>query len=415
MTRLDLLAGPPSHPRPTALRQRFRHARCDERGFSLIWAGFGFMALFAATTLAVDVGMLMTARTQAQTAADAGALAGATALAFNSFTDHSATGPAVTSAMNTATANRVVGAAPSVTPSDVTFLDDPDTGQADIVQVWVHRTAARGNAVPTMLARIYGVSSADIAATARAAALPADTEQCVMPLTIPDKWIEKQCATETCPWAPTDTYEKYQTQGNKQNTGAPLANPDVYIPPGQPSATGYSPTTDKGLQLILKNNNQNKVAPSMYNPWDLPGSVGGDDYRQNIATCNPNFVKIGLNMTPENGNMAGPTQQGANELFAQDPYAHWDLACNCVKGSAFPVSPRIRIVPLYNPEMYADGQQTGKSQPQLQVVNYLGFFIEAVTGGGDITGRITPISGRISPGGGPLAIGAFARATRLVQ
>src|SRR5439155_4500394 len=102
-------------------------------------------------------------------------------------------------------------------------------------------------------------------------------------------------------------------------------------------------------------------------------------------------------------------------LFLQDPDAHWDMACNCVKGSRFPISPRVRIVPLYNPEIFVDGQQTGKSGPQLQVVNYLGFFIEDVTGGGDITGRITPISRRISPGGGPLAIGAFARATRLVQ
>jgi Flp pilus assembly protein TadG len=38
----------------------------------------GFMAFFAASTLAIDVGMFMTARSQAQNAADAGALAGAT-------------------------------------------------------------------------------------------------------------------------------------------------------------------------------------------------------------------------------------------------------------------------------------------------------------------------------------------------
>src|SRR6058998_3334849 len=163
----------------TTMIQRMQHVRDDERGMSIIFVSLGFMAFLSATTLAVDVGMLMTARTQAQTAADAGALAGATALAFNSFTDHSSTGPAVTSAMNTATANRVAGAPPSVTPPDVTFLNDPDTGRDDIVQVWVHRTAARGNAVPTLLARIYGVSTADIAAVARAAALPADTEQCV--------------------------------------------------------------------------------------------------------------------------------------------------------------------------------------------------------------------------------------------
>src|SRR5258708_15597304 len=126
----------------------------------------------------------------------------------------------------------------------------------------------------------------------------------------------------------------------------------------------------------------------MYNPWDLPGSVGGSDYRDNIATCNPSLVKMGDYMAPENGNMVRPTKQGTDDLVAKDPNAVWDTSCNCVKGSAFSVSPRIRIVPLYDPAVYAQGKQTGKSGPQLQVVNYLGFFIEGVTGGGQVTGRI---------------------------
>src|ERR1700730_9671191 len=100
--------------------QRIRHLRNDQRGISIIFVSLGFMAFLGATTLAIDVGMLMTARTQAQNAADAGALAGATALAFNSFTDHSASGPAVTGAITTAQDNLVAVQAPSVTPADVT-------------------------------------------------------------------------------------------------------------------------------------------------------------------------------------------------------------------------------------------------------------------------------------------------------
>jgi hypothetical protein len=85
-----------------------------------------------------------------------------------------------------------------------------------------------------------------------------------------------------------------------------------------------------------------------------------------------------------------------------------------VKGSAFPVSPRVAVIPLYNPDVYAQGQQSGKSQPQLQVVNYLGFFIEGIDAGGSVTGRITPIGGLVSGTGGP-ATGAFPVAIRLVQ
>jgi hypothetical protein len=374
------------------------------------------MAFVAASMLAIDVGMLMTARTQAQVSADAGALAGATALVYNDFDNHAANGPAVTSAVNTALANKVAGRQVSITAADVTFPINPITGRADLVQVSVYRTNARQNPVATLIAQLFGIDDVDVSATATATAAPADLENCVLPFTIPDKWIENQCATTPCSWTPTSTFDMYASQGNNQNAGGPLPNPDVYVPPGSADATGYNPVTDRGLQLTLKNNNQNKIAPSMYNAWDLPGSTGGDDYRQNIATCNPNLIPIGQPMTPENGNMNGPTQQGANDLIALDPNAHWNTICNCVVGSAYPVSPRIRVVPLYDPVKYTEGQHTGKSQPDLQVVNYLGFFVEDVNGGGEVMGRITPITGRVrTSGGSGTPIGAFAQAIMLVK
>ena len=360
--------------------------------------------------------MLMTARTQAQVSADAGALAGATALVYNDFDNHAANGPAVTSAVNTALSNKVAGRQVSITAADVTFPINPVTGRADLVQVSVYRTNARQNPVATLIAQLFGIDDVDVSATATATAAPADLENCVLPFTIPDKWIENQCATTPCSWTPASTFDMYASQGTKQNAGAPLPNPDVYVPPGSADATGYSPVTDRGLELTLKNNNQDKIAPSMYNAWDLPGSVGGDDYRQNIATCNPNLIPIGQPMTPENGNMNGPTQQGANDLIASDPNAHWNTICNCVVGSAYPVSPRIRVVPLYDPVKYTEGQHTGKSQPDLQVVNYLGFFVEDVNGGGEVMGRITPITGRVrTSGGSGTPIGAFAQAIMLVK
>src|SRR5688572_24237965 len=107
------------------MRNRLRHLRNDERGMSLVFVGLGFMGFLTATTLAIDVGMLMTARAQAQNAADAGAHAGAVALVFNSFTDRTPEGPVVQSAINAAVSNPVMGGPVSVTPDDVTFpLDD---------------------------------------------------------------------------------------------------------------------------------------------------------------------------------------------------------------------------------------------------------------------------------------------------
>ena len=88
---------------------RFQNLRRDERGMSLVFVSVGFMAFLSATTLAIDVGMFMNARSQAQNAADAGAHAGAVALVFNSYTNRTPTGPVVQSAINAALANKVDG------------------------------------------------------------------------------------------------------------------------------------------------------------------------------------------------------------------------------------------------------------------------------------------------------------------
>ncbi len=47
-------------------------------------------------------------------------------------------------------------------------------------------------------------------------------------------------------------------------------------------------------------------------------------------------------------------------------------------------------------------------------MNYLGFFVESVTGGGEVTGRIHPISGKLRDATKP-PIGAFAQAILLVK
>jgi hypothetical protein len=366
---------------------------------SLVFVSMGFMSFLAATTLAIDVGMFMNSRSQAQNAADAGALAGAVALVVNSFTNRSASGPAVQGAMSAARANTVAGASVSVVPADVTFPNDP-SGQPNRVQVQVYRTGERSNPVPTLMGTFFGVRTVNITATATAEASPANAETCVKPFTIPDKWSERQNP-------PNDTFDLYDKHGNL------LPNGDVYIPADRPGYTGYDADRDKGLQLVLKANNDNKVAPSFYNPWDLPGSVGASDYRDNIANCNTAVIPIGDPMTPEAGNMVGPTAQGTNDLVARDPGAYWDTTCNCVRGSAYGRSPRVAIIPLYDPAYYEEGKHNGKGA-SLKIANYLGFFIEGMQGN-EVVGRVTPVTGVIDGNAGPAPAGAFPKVIRLVQ
>ncbi len=380
--------------------KRFGDLRRDERGMSFVFVGLGFMAFMAATTLAIDVGMFMTARSQAQNAADGGALAGATALAFDSFDDRSAGGPAVQSAVNTALANPVIGAAPSATPGDVTFPVGP-TG-ANRVRINVFRSAPRSNAIPTLIGPLFGVPAVDVSATATAEASPANAMTCVKPFTIPDRWTENK----NPPWTVNSSFDRYDKKGNV------IPNADVYVPAGQPGYTGHDATRDKGLLLTIRAGTGNNVEPSMYWSWDMPGGTGANWYRDNISGCNTTLVHFGDSMTQEPGNMVGPTTQGIDDLIAQDPYAYWDGTTNSVHSTMNP-SPRVFPIPLYDPDYYQSGKVNGRNAT-LRMANWIGFFVESRSGN-NIFGRITPILGVIDNSAGPAPTGTFPVSIRLVQ
>lgn len=381
---------------------RLRRLRDDESGMSYVFIGMGMMAFLSASMLAIDVGMLMTSRNQAQNAADSAALAGATALFYDDFDDRTATGPAVTNAMLAARSNDVMGADVSIMASDITFPNDP-AGQPTRVRAAVQRSSARGNPLSTLIARFFGIVQTDVSAVATAEASRANAMTCVKPFTVPDRWIENQ----TPPWDPNDTFDVYDSSGRR------LANPDVYIDATQPGYTGYDAIRDKGTIVRLKADNSTKLAPSTYQPWAIPGSSGGNDYRWNIANCNTTVMPFGFIMTQEPGNMVGPTKQGMDDLIARDPNAYWDEYKNTVVSTMHP-SPRVVAIPLFDPLYFEEGKKNGRTA-DLKAVNFLGFFVERMQGN-EVIGRVTPIGGlRKGSGYGEAPAGAFPRSIRLVQ
>jgi Flp pilus assembly protein TadG len=384
----------------------------DERGMSFVYVGVGFMAFLSATTLAIDVGMFMTARTQAQTAADSGALAGAIALIKNNFNDRTPTGPAVQSAINTATTNLVMGAAPTVKPEDVTFPLSP-AGKNNRVQVWAHQTK-----IPTLFGGFFGVKAVDVNAVAVAEASPANAMTCVKPFMIPDKWIEKvndKCAPDGS-WTTSSTYDEYNGKTNVK-----CSNPDVYVPAGDSQGrqyTGYTVANDVGTELVLRAPNQSAPNPSFYYSWKMPNDVGGDFYRENIANCNTSVMVYDPNnptyMTQEPGSKQGPTIQGIQDLLAKDPSAEWNSTCKCIINSKFAQSPRLFPIPLFNPQYYAEGMATGRGA-SFMLANFLGFFVTSVDQQNGIHGIIAGISGTVSDTPTNVPADMFATAIRLVQ
>jgi len=404
----------------------WRRFKTDESGMSLAFVGMGLTAFFAASMLAIDVGMLMTARNQAQNAADAGALGGAVALFYDDFDDRTAGGPAVTSAIAAAKANLVMPRSSTfgqedgivdITPADVEFLND-EAGDPTRVKVTVYRNAARGNAISTLIAGIIGrmsdnakLETVGISATATAEVSPSNAMTCVKPFTIPDKWREPDGT-----WMEDDTYDAFDNKGN------PLPNPDVYIPaadcptcPANTGYTGYNNERERGSRLVIRAATGNNITVSFYFSLAISGmdGTGGADYSWNIANCNQSIMRWNDPLIQEPGAMSGPTIQGAEELIAKDPGAYWDPGTKDVKGSSYSgQSPRVFPIPLYDPEYYDSGKRNGR-YADLRVANWIGFFLEETQGNG-IWGRIIPIGGiRDKTSNGPTNL--FPKTIRLVQ
>ena len=375
---------------------RLRRLRDDESGMSYVFIGMGMMAFLSASMLAIDVGKLMTSRNQAQNSADAGALAGATALFFNDYDDRSASGPAVTQAIAAATSNDVMGIDVRVGPEDVEFPVGPG-GLNNRVKVTVDAT------VNNWIAVLFNKPTSEIGATATAEASKANAMSCVKPFTIPDRWIEKH----TPGWDADDDFDAFN------NRGEPLANPDIYIPADQPGYTGYNMERDKGLRLMIRAGTGHAITPSFYFSLALGAETGGDEYRWNIENCNTTIMKWGEKLVQEPGNMMGPTVQGAWALYNKDMNAYWDHASKTVKGSAFGHSPRVFPIPLYDPNYYDENKREGRTA-DLKVANWIGFFLEEIQGN-NIYGRITPIAGLLDKNAGPAPDNAFPVSIRLVK
>ena len=376
----------------------------DERGMTLVLVGVGMVAFLAATMLSVDVGMMMVARTESQKAADAGALAGAVALVFDSWDDRSAGGPAVQSAIAAATSNdnKIVNKNGSTIPADVTFP------QIDRVRVEVHRTNARGNPLTLFLGPMFGVDTVNVGAFAVAEVTPADAATCIKPWAVPDKWLEIQ----TPNWDPNDELNMYYETG--PNKGKPLPNPDIYRDITKKDYTGYNPHPDGpdyGLQVTLKPGSPSgSINPSQFFPIRLPPGEGADWYEENIFGCWKGIAKITQKLTVEPGSMVGPTTQGTQALIDKDPNAHWDDAQKKVISQYHP-SPRIVILPVFHPQKYESARQTGATD--IEIANFVGFFIENLSGT-TVTGRVVPQTGLVS-GAGPIGPGAYLQAIRLVE
>ena len=174
---------------PTEARSSLRRRWRSEGGSILIPVAVCMLGLLTFSAFTIDHGILLSSRRQAQTAADAGALAAALYLAWDDGTDlPGAQAMGVTAAQQ----NFVWGGQP-----DVTFPTCPPgaPGLVDTcVRVDVFRNQrASGSPLPAFFASLAGINTQGVRATATAQVVygeEADTASCLLPFAIPDRWLE---------------------------------------------------------------------------------------------------------------------------------------------------------------------------------------------------------------------------------
>ena len=380
----------------------------NERGAVLIQVAVAMIALLALCSFVIDTGVMWVSKGQAQTAADAGALAGAISLAFDNATDQAG---ARTKAIAVAQRNLVWAQAPDIVNADVTFPPCPPgaPGLPDTcVRVNTFRNQrAGGNPLPVFFASMVGIANQGVRATATAQIVTGDTTDCLKPWAIIDRWDEYFLPNEPeypnpdPDFLPSSTFDRYST-GQGQS---PPPEPDLYVPPGPGTVgTGFRLPQDNGRQFAIKvdTNTNSTVSPGWFRAIRLPrldGQTGGNVYRENIRSCGGLPASFADPAVPcpatitnansaywaergcfgtEPGNMVGPTAQGIEDLVARDPGASW--GGNGIVGSAFSpgtASPRVVPIGLLDINWFLAQDPTG-ANGVIRLVNIYGFFIEGM-------------------------------------
>jgi hypothetical protein len=264
----------------------------DELGSVPVIVALSGAALAAMLALGIDIGALYSARSEAQRAADAAALAGASA--FLEYQQESARSVAIERAMNFATSNAIRGV--PIEPGDVTISVNLDSAT---VTAHIRRTG-----VPTWFARLFGTDAVDVAAQATAWAGAAGAAQCVKPFAVPDMWDETTQDLnnnriwdegERWKYDPTtgDRYVRYSGPGGSHNeTGYGSSWRDGYADGG-----GRTYKADYGRRITVKMTTpQDALVPSFFLPWVLPPD--------------PDQAQCGSSRTPGSGGGGGDDGDG---------------------------------------------------------------------------------------------------------
>ena len=270
------------------------HARKGERGITMVLVAIALVSVLAMAALAVDVLALYVARSEAQRAADAGALAAAKMFAFTGYTSTQTgitgitqaqlcvTGGAGSTAVANAAAeavisqNKVAGLAATLTSITCNF----STPENPRVTLTVQRTG-----LPVLFGRIFASAASSVSATASAEAFNPSGGTVPIAVGSVKPWLLPNCQTPACSAAGEPVY--FTSTYGIANSGSFIGSPHTFKR-RYPTTTGSLTSTD--IYYALDPPTPNYCPSSGALSCQQVGNGGpGGVYRDNIACSNTAF------------------------------------------------------------------------------------------------------------------------------
>ncbi len=357
-------------------RTRILPKRVTDRGSTLFILAAVMVGLLAVCAFAIDMAWLYLARAEAQRAADAAALAGATAFVNSGCVTGGCAPGGIQETLARQQAevvgdqNYIVGKAAKIQDGDVTF-SYPSPQEPQI-------TVTARSAVSTFFAKILSAAfqSVNVSATATAEAYnpsggsgtPLGTA-CLKPFLVPNcDPVHTSPANPSC---------------------AAIGGGGYFI---EPDGTIANDVIGESWQL------HTNAAPSQ---WYLVGFGGappssGNALRQHIEECTPAILSCGSTLYTANGKKVGPVDQGIEALInaSGNGLNQGQDSIDTSAGPPFPItggsnnpdpsligktfygqSASIATVPVYS-GVDINGQPLGPGGTQVTIVGYMQLFIQ---------------------------------------
>lgn len=403
---------------------------------------FGMMMMLGVAGMAIDLGYLYCARSEAQQTADAAALAAAHDFADSGYTSgliskSQVEAMAASDAARVGNQNDIVGQSPEInpdgfastcpTPSGADGCFDMSTPNDPRVTVVVQRTKERGDPMKLFFMNVFGIRTADITATATAEAYnPSQGGGPPVDIQSLKPWLVPNCDQD-----PSHVVPVGDPRGNPNcPVSGGLMSYYVY-PQGSTSSSqivypGQTPNGVVGEEISLKPGSPSEApAPSQFYPLYFPyskqdvcpvcatsntssnGSGSASLYETNVECTTPAEMTCGQNTIQlASGNMVGPTSTGVDCLiheadgYGQDTLNLSQTPFQILAGSANPYFPEgdsittsdsVVSVPLYDGSNLCPG---GSCQTGVDIQGFLQLFvIQEGPPSGTVTAYILNVGG----------------------